>query len=92
MIVRTFRLRLTIIYTLVVVGILSAFATAIYFQYRRSLSEKIDSYLIKEANDEILVESDPKLPSKNRQVIKRFGDEFFEIIDNKGQVLITSIA
>jgi heavy metal sensor kinase len=91
MIVRTFRLRLTIIYTLVVVGILSTFATAIYFQYRRSLSEKIDSYLIKEANEEILVESDPKLPSKNRQVIKRFGDEFFEIIDNKGQVLITSL-
>ncbi len=92
MMVKTFRLRLTIIYTLVVVGILSAFATAIYFQYRRSLSEKIDSYLLKEANEEILVESNPKLPPRNRQVIKRFGDEFFEIIDNKGQVLITSLA
>jgi heavy metal sensor kinase len=91
MMIRTFRLRLTIIYTLVVAGILSVFATAIYFQYRHSLSEEIDSYLIKEANEEILVESNPKLPSKNRQVIKRFGDEYYEVIDNKGQVLITSL-
>jgi heavy metal sensor kinase len=91
MIIRTFRVRLTIIYTLVVVGILSAFATAIYFQYRRGLSETIDHYLLKEANEEILVEIDPKLPSKNREVIKRFGDEYYEVIDNKGQVLITSL-
>ncbi|SPQ01149.1 putative Multi-sensor signal transduction histidine kinase [Candidatus Sulfobium mesophilum] len=92
MIIRTFRLRLTIIYTLVVGAILSAFGTAIYFQYKGNLSEKIDSYLIKEAKEEILVESNPKLPSKNRQVIQRFGDEFYEIIDSRGQVLITSLS
>jgi hypothetical protein len=92
MIIRTFRLRLTIIYTLVVGAILSAFGTAIYFQYKGNLSEKIDSYLIKAAKEEILVESNPKLPSKNRQVIQRFGDEFYEIIDNRGQVLITSLS
>ncbi len=91
MIIKTFRLRLTVIYTLVVAGILSAFGTAIYFQYRHNLSETIDNYLLKEAREEILVETNPKLPAKNRQVIKRFGDEYFEIIDNKGQVLITSI-
>ncbi len=91
MIIRTFRLRLTVIYTLVVAGILSAFGTAIYFQYRHNLSETIDNYLLKEAREEILVETNPKLPAKNRQVIKRFGDEYFEVIDNKGQVLITSL-
>lgn len=91
MIIKTFRLRLTVIYTLVVAGILSAFATAIYFQYKHGLSETIDNYLIKEAREEILVEANPNLPPKNRQVIKRFGDEYFEIIDNKGQVLITSL-
>ncbi len=90
--IRTFRLRLTIIYTLVVAGILSAFGTAIYFQYRRSLSEKIDNYLIKEAKEEILVENDSKMASKSRQVIQRFGGEFYEIIDNRGQVLITSLS
>ncbi len=90
--IRTFRLRLTVIYTLVVAGILSAFATAIYFQYKHGLSETIDNYMMKEANEEILAESNPKqLSSKSRQVIKRFGDEFFEVIDNKGQVLITSL-
>jgi heavy metal sensor kinase len=92
MIIRTFRLRLTIIYTLVVAGILSAFATAIYFQYKHSLSKEIDSYLVKEASEEILVENNPSLPFKSRQVIKRFGDEFFEVIDSKGQVLITSLS
>jgi len=91
MIIRTFRLRLTVIYTLVVAGILSAFATAIYFQYRHGLSKTIDNYLLKEAREEILVETNPKLPAKNRQVIKRFGDEYFEVIDNKGQVLISSL-
>jgi signal transduction histidine kinase len=89
--IRTFRVRLTIIYSLVVVGILSAFAMAIYFQYKHGLSQTIDQYLLKEANEEILVEVDPKLPSKNREVIKRFGDEYYEVIDNKGQVLITSL-
>ena len=91
MITRTFRLRLTVIYTLVVAGILSAFATAIYFQYRHGLSKTIDNYLLKEAREEILVETNPKLPPKSRQVIKRFGDEYFEVIDNKGQVLISSL-
>lgn len=91
MIVRTFRLRLTIIYTLVVTGIFSVFATAIYFQYKHTLFKEIDSYLLKEANEEILTENNPNLPLKSRQIIKRVGNEFFEIIDNRGQVIITSL-
>ncbi len=91
MINRTFRLRLTVFYTLVVVGIVTSFAVGIYLQYRHSLSKTIDSYLMREANEEILFEVDPKLPSKNTEVIKRFGDEYFEVLDNHGQVVITSL-
>ncbi|MDA8431626.1 MAG: ATP-binding protein [Nitrospiraceae bacterium] len=91
MINRTFRLRLTVFYTLVVVGIVTSFAVGIYLQYRYSLSKTIDSYLMREANEEILFEVDPKLPSKNTEVIKRFGDEYFEVLDNHGQVVITSL-
>jgi len=91
MINRTFRLRLTVFYTLVVVGIVTSFAVGIYLQYRYSLSKTIDSYLTREANEEILFEVDPKLPSKNTEVIKRFGDEYFEVLDNHGQVVITSL-
>ncbi len=78
-------------YTLVVAGIVSAFAIAIYLQYRYSLSKTIDEYLLREANEEILFEVDPKLPGKNTEVIKRFGDEYFEVLDNHGQVVITSL-
>jgi two-component system OmpR family sensor kinase len=91
MINKTFRLRLTAFYTLVVAGIVSAFAVAIYLQYRYSLSKTIDEYLLREANEEILFEVDPKLPGKGTQVIKRFGDEYFEVLDNHGQVVITSL-
>ncbi len=91
MINRTFRLRLTVFYTLVVVGVVTAVAFGIYFQYRYSLSKTIDNYLMREANEEILFEIDPKLPSKNTEVIKRFGDEYFEVLDNHGQVVITSL-
>jgi heavy metal sensor kinase len=91
MINRTFRLRLTVFYTLVVVGVVTAVAVGIYLQYRYSLSKTIDAYLMREANEEILFEVDPKLPSKNTEVIKRFGDEYFEVLDNHGQVVITSL-
>ncbi|MDA8432679.1 MAG: ATP-binding protein [Nitrospiraceae bacterium] len=91
MINKTFRLRLTVFYTLVVAGIVSAFAIAIYLQYRYSLAKTIDEYLLREANEEILFEVDPKLPGKNTEVIKRFGDEYFEVLDNHGQVVITSL-
>lgn len=91
MIVKTFRLRLTVIYSLVVVGILSVLAAAVYFQYRRDLSEAIDKYLLREANEEILYEVDQKLPSRDREVIKKFGDEYFEVLDSNGEVLITSL-
>jgi heavy metal sensor kinase len=91
MIAKTFRLRLTVFYTLVVAGIVSAFAVAIYLQYRYGLSKAIDEYLLREANEEILFEIDPKLPGRNTEVIKRFGDEYFEVLDSHGQVVITSL-
>jgi heavy metal sensor kinase len=91
MINRTFRLRLTVFYTLVVVGVVTSVAVGIYLQYRYTLSKTIDNYLLREANEEILFEVDPKLPSRNTEVIKRFGDEYFEVLDNHGQVVITSL-
>jgi heavy metal sensor kinase len=91
MISKTFRLRLTVFYTMVVAGIVSAFAIAIYLQYRYSISKTIDEYLLRQASEEVLFEADPKLPGKNTEVIKRFGNEFFEVLDNHGQVVITSL-
>lgn len=91
MIIKTFRLRLAIIYTSVVLLIFLLFALIIYFKYKNDFFSTVDKYLVAEAGTEILHDiSSVQLP-RGGGVIRRYGDEYFEVINQHGEILITSL-
>lgn len=92
MITKTFRLRLTALYTSVVILIFSLFALVIYLKYKDDLFTTIDKYLISEARTEVVNEVDVTRLPRGGVVLRKYGDEYFEIIDQKGEVLITSLS
>ena len=91
MIIKTFRLRLTILYTLVVVVMFSVFSFLIYDRYKHELFDSVDSYLIREAGHEVKFALIDEQGSINNEIIKRFGDEYFDVINDKGIIFITSM-
>jgi heavy metal sensor kinase len=91
MIIKTFRLRLTIIYTTAVILLFFAFATVTYLKYRKELLETVDKDLLKTAKTEPLDESNPDLTSRNAEIIKKVGNEYYQVVSQKGKVVITNI-
>ncbi len=91
MIIKTFRLRLTIIYTVAVILLFLAFAFVTHTEYKKELLETIDKDLLKTAKTESLDESNPNLISKNAEIIKKVGNEYYQVTSQKGKVIITLI-
>jgi heavy metal sensor kinase len=91
MITKTFRLRLTLIYTVVVVLMFSLANFIIHLQFKNTYYENIDKYLLKEAA-EFPHEIDPMAIKNNEEIIKRVGDEYFQVINQKGEVSISSLS
>src|SRR4030066_2278190 len=91
MIIKTFRLRLTIIYTAAVVLLFLAFAFVTHIEYKKELLKTIDKDLLKIAKSESLDESNPNLMNNNAEIIKKVGSEYYHITSQKGKVIITLI-
>lgn len=91
MIIKTFRLRLTFLYTLVVVVMFSAFSFLVYDRFKHELLDSLDSYLLMEASHEANFAVINEQGNINKEIIKRFGDEYFDVINDKGKILITSM-
>jgi heavy metal sensor kinase len=91
MTIKTFRFRLTVIYTVVVVFIFSVFAFVIYLEYRKGLLEAVDKDLLKIAKTEIQKGLDPKDLAENEVIIRKYGGEYFEVVNRGGEVLITAL-
>jgi two-component system OmpR family sensor kinase len=89
MLIKTFRLRLTLLYTVVVVLIFSVFAFVIYLEYRKGLVDAVDSTLLRQANSEIKKGLDPKELTDNEAIIKKYGREYYLIVNQNGQIIIT---
>jgi heavy metal sensor kinase len=92
MIIKTFRLRLTVIYTTAVVLLFFAFATVTYLKYGKELLETVDKDLLKTAKTERLDESNPNLTDRNAEIIKKAGNEYYQVTTQKGKVVITNIS
>jgi heavy metal sensor kinase len=92
MIIKTFRLRLTVIYTTAVVLLFFAFATVTYLKYGKELLETVDKDLLKTAKTERLDESNPNLTNRNAEIIKKAGNEYYQVTTQKGKVVITNIS
>src|SRR4030043_649781 len=89
MIIKTFRLRLTIIYTTAVVLLFLAFAFVTHTEYKKELLKTIDKDLLKTAKTEPLDESNPNLMNRNAEIIKKVGNEYYQITSQSGKVIIT---
>lgn len=75
-----------------IVLIFSVFALAIYAQYRNKLFEAVDKYLLAEVKTALPYKVDPKMISKNEEIIKKIGGQYYVFIKNDGRVVITSLS
>jgi two-component system OmpR family sensor kinase len=89
---KTFRLRLTLLYTVVVVLIFSVFAFVIYLEYRKGLLDAVDKNLLKAANAELKKGLDPKELADNEAIIKKYGEQYYQVVNQNGQVIISSLS
>ncbi len=90
MLSKTFRLRLTLVYTVVVVIMFSLANYIIRMEFRDSHYENIDKHLLKEAA-EVSHDTDPSVIRSNEEIIKRIGDEYYQVINRSGEVRISSL-
>jgi heavy metal sensor kinase len=91
MIIKTFRLRLTILCTVAVVLLFFVSVSVTYFKYKKDLLEIVDKDLLKVAKTEPLDESNPDLMNDNAEIIKKVGSEYYQVTSQKGKVIITLI-
>lgn len=91
MAIKTFRLRLTLMYTVVVVLIFFASDFVIQVQFKNKRHESVDRELLREATTEFSQEIDPTRIKNNEEIIKRVGDEYYQIINRRGEVRISSL-
>jgi two-component system OmpR family sensor kinase len=91
MLLKTFRLRLTLLYTVVVVLIFSVFAFVIYLEYRKGLIDAVDSNLVRAADSEMKKGLDPKELTDNEAILKKYGKEYYVIVNQNGQVIISAL-
>jgi heavy metal sensor kinase len=92
MIIRTFRFRLTVFYTVAVVLIISACAFMLYYRYEDGLLEKVDADLLATAKNLMLSEMRPKMLTRNEEIVIKSREEYFQVINYNGEIIITSLS
>jgi heavy metal sensor kinase len=92
MIIKTFRFRLTVYYTVAVVLIISACAFLLYHRYKGELLEKVDADLLGTAKNLMLSEMRPKMLTRNEEIVIKSRDEYFQLINYNEEVIITSLS
>jgi heavy metal sensor kinase len=90
-VIKTFRLRLTLLYTGVVFLVFSAFAFVIYLEYGKGLLDAVDKNLLKAVNAGLKKGLDPKQLADNEAIIKKYDGQYYQIVNRNGQVIISSL-
>lgn len=83
-------MRLTLVYTIVVVLMFIISEFIIYVEFRNRLYESVDKNLIREATTEF-PRDDPAMIKYNEEIIKKVGDEYFQVVNRKGEVRISTL-
>jgi len=91
MIFKTFRFKQTVFYTLTAAALVFIFAFIVYTHYSHQLHEAMDAQLIKEANRKLTSEIAPGGLADHESIIKKVGDEYYEITNRSSGVFITSL-
>jgi heavy metal sensor kinase len=92
MIIKTFRLRLTLFYTGAVVLIIAAFCFLLYRQYEGQLLDRVDAQLMATARELIVSEIKPKTLTRDQEIIIKTKQEYFQIVNYNGEIIITSLS
>jgi heavy metal sensor kinase len=92
MIIKTFRLRLTLFYTGAVVLIIAAFCLLLYMQYKGQLMERIDAQLMDTAKELMVNRMKPKTLTRDQEIIIKSRKEYFQIVNYSGEIIITSLS
>ncbi len=91
MIIKTFRLRLTIFYAFTIALISFFFVGAVYIYHKKESFDAVDKALLNDIKTELLPNFKQIMPTKNAETIKRRGNEYFQIIKKEGSVVIASL-
>jgi len=89
--IKTFRARLTVIYTVIVFVIFLMFSMALFSQFRKELIDSVGDNLMTTAKTAAANEISPKLLTKNTEIIKRLGNEHYRVFNRNGEVIIASL-
>lgn len=91
MIIRSFRARLTLLYTLAVLLIFGLFALVIYLKNKSDILTAVDREMIKEVQTELLPQAERNISGIEQEVIKFDGDEYYQIINNHGSAVVSNL-
>lgn len=92
MIIKTFRLRLTLFYTGAVILIIAAFCFLLYRQYKGQLLDRVDAQLLETARELITSQMKPKTLTRDQEIIIKSKHEYFQIVNYSGEIIITSLS
>lgn len=92
MLIKTFRLRLTLFYTGAAVLIIGAFCLLLYWQYKGQLIERIDGRLMDTARHLMVDQMKPKTLTRDQEIIIKTKKEYFQIVNYSGDIIITSLS
>ena len=92
MLIKTFRLRLTLFYTGAVVVIIAVFCVLLYRQFEGQLLERIDSRLTETARDLGSNAVKLKTLTRDQEIIVKSRREYFQVVNYSGEVIITSLS
>lgn len=89
--IKTFRLRLTLLYALALMSVCFLFAFALLFKYEGELFSTVDDLLLGEATSTVSKGIVSNEISYNVEVVHRMGEEYYRTINHNGNVLFASL-
>lgn len=89
--IKTFRMRLTLIFTVSMVAFLLLAALAAYLEYKQRLYETVDWYLLRSARSMAEGKLDAKNLESGQQIFTRVGTDYHQITRINGTTVIGSI-
>ncbi|MEJ2695576.1 MAG: ATP-binding protein, partial [Candidatus Sulfobium sp.] len=75
-----------------VVIIIAAFCLLLYGQYKGQLLERVDAQLLDTARHLIIDKMKPKTLTRDQEIIIKSRQEYFQIVNYSGEIIITSLS
>jgi heavy metal sensor kinase len=93
MIIKSYRLKLALIHTVSVLALFLAVSAIVYYRHSQGLLTAVDDDLLRGAKTAAATGAPESMLSDDmeKDIIKKFDDEFYQIISNRGKVVMTTL-